>query len=70
VASFYIKLIMGGMFSAETLPNKFSAAIDNYMRFRGRGFHNSGTSSGATSDPYCSYEDWNQMGYDAQIKTK
>jgi hypothetical protein len=51
---------MGGIFSTATepLPNKIAAAIDNYMRFRGRGFFNAGTSSGANSDPYVSYEDW------------
>ena len=63
---------MGGIFSSptETLPNKIAAAIDNYMRFRGRGFFNTGTSSGANSDPYVSYEDWEQMDWETKMKVK
>ena len=61
---------MGGIFSGEQLPKNLSAAIDNYMRFRGHGLYNSGTSSGATSDPFCSYEDWNQMDHETKIETK
>ena len=51
---------MGGAFGtlSEELPLRFATSIDNYVRFRGRGFANSGTSSGAISDPYCTSEEW------------
>ena len=44
--------------TSEELPLRFATSIDNYMRFRGRGFTNSGTSSGAMSVPYCTSEEW------------